>query len=413
MHGPAPTVTIFRQTGESQYALEVTNGGIVLSIDRLRRERHELTGELSVKCALSGAQAIDGYLSIADFNLSSAQARTTRAKLLLERSGAELPWALWIEELCQRVIRAERNGDPSVGMTDIEPDEETSPETWSVAGLPLLSDLPLVIFGDAAAAKSYLALWIAGTLAQRDIPVLYLDWEFSGVAHRERLSRLFRPMPSARLLRYRRCDRPLVRILDGVLADIGRWSIGYVICDSIGFAIEGSAIEDEAATRYFGAARRFNCGSLHLAHIAKHQIEGQQPSIYGSNFFKAGARSAWYIERTTDNPANEIRVGLYHRKFNGGALQQEPLGYRVAFSPQTTSIEPIDLTSVDELAMQLPMLQRVRSALAKEPLTVKALAEDLASTPNIVRAVLAKHKSNFVRVGNKVGLLQPERELTF
>jgi hypothetical protein len=251
-----------------------------------------------------------------------------------------------------------------------------------------------------------MALWLAGTLATRDIPVLYLDWEFSGKEHRKRLERLFRPAPNHLKLRYLRCDSPLIRIIDGVLAEIRRWSIRYVVCDSIGFALEGSPLDPEPATRYFGAVRRFNCGSLHLAHIAKHQEEGRDPTIFGSNYFRAGARSAWYIERATENADDELRLGLYHRKLNGGRQRHRPLAYRMLFDSSRTRIEPIEVESVDELAAHLPMVQRIRKALDEGPLTIKRLSEDLASTPNIVRAVLAKHKSQFVRLGEKISLKQ-------
>ena len=76
----------FCQVGDGSYQLSVLTLGIQLTVDRLRRDRHELIGELAVACDLAGGRTIDGYLSVADFTLSSAHARATRAKLLAERS---------------------------------------------------------------------------------------------------------------------------------------------------------------------------------------------------------------------------------------------------------------------------------------------------------------------------------------
>src|SRR5262249_8924880 len=87
-----------------------------LEADRLRRDRGELIGELSVRCGLPGGIAVNGYLSVADFNFSSTRARTERAKLLKERAktNGQPDWLSALEDLCQRVIQAERTGDPPV-----------------------------------------------------------------------------------------------------------------------------------------------------------------------------------------------------------------------------------------------------------------------------------------------------------
>lgn len=76
----------FVAVGDDRYRLTLPGIGVSLEIDRLRRERHELVGELCVRCDLPGARTVNGSLSIADLNLSSARARSERAKLLADRS---------------------------------------------------------------------------------------------------------------------------------------------------------------------------------------------------------------------------------------------------------------------------------------------------------------------------------------
>jgi len=76
--GRAPAAE-FSALGDDRYRLSLPAMGVVFEVDRLRRERNELVGELAVRCDLPGALTVDGSLSIADFNISSARARLFRA----------------------------------------------------------------------------------------------------------------------------------------------------------------------------------------------------------------------------------------------------------------------------------------------------------------------------------------------
>lgn len=405
----------FSVLGESRYGLIVHSAGVTFEIDRLRRDREGLTGELAV--SVNGlfplAKHHHGVISIGDFNCASVQARSTRAKLLAERSGdKETDWYGLLEEFVTDVMATERKGQPAVVLADALPDTDESSEVWDVEGFPVLQELPMVLFGDSSSGKSYFAMWVAGVLATRDISVLYADWEFSQKEHRRRLERLFQPMPKR--LHYVRCEAPLVRDADRLTRMVREYDCQYVICDSIGFAVEGAAETHDAARGYFRGLRQLGVGTLSIAHIPAQTEEGKDPKIFGSTFFKAGARSAWYIERAHENPEGEIRFGLHHRKTNVGALLASR-AYKLAFGKNRTTVESIDLEAVDELSVQLPMIQRIRKHLSEvdAPMSVKKLAEELASTPNIIRATIAKHKSTFMRLGDKVALKVKPGEMQF
>ena len=112
-HG-APPVEIgamrrtFSASGEGRYVFGIPDLQLEFDVDRLRRERHELKGELAVRCGLAGARAVNGNsLSLADFNLSSARARTERAPL---RAGSLDP-----HRSRQRGARRLRGGRSSAG----------------------------------------------------------------------------------------------------------------------------------------------------------------------------------------------------------------------------------------------------------------------------------------------------------
>src|SRR5215831_1371951 len=147
----------FQQINDGTYQLRILSLGIALTVDRLRRERHELVGELAVACDLAGARTVEGFLSVADFNLSSAQARTTRSKLLAERSEApDVDWHGLLEELCVRTIAAERQGVPLRPLhTFARVDGDV---IVSVDGWPWLRDQAMMTFADGVGLKSYLAL---------------------------------------------------------------------------------------------------------------------------------------------------------------------------------------------------------------------------------------------------------------
>jgi hypothetical protein len=102
------------------YRLTVPGADVTFEVDRLAWRYQELSGELLVRCDLQGTEAINGVLSVATFNLSSARARSERARQLEQQSRAhDVPWSTLIEELCQRVLAAERSGEPAIALADV------------------------------------------------------------------------------------------------------------------------------------------------------------------------------------------------------------------------------------------------------------------------------------------------------
>src|ERR1022692_4818791 len=115
-----------------------------------------------VLCSLPGARTVNGSLSIADFNFSSARSRQDRAKLLGTRCGAkDLDWNGLVEELCQRVLQADRAGQPAVDLRTLAR-PSTDDDMLVVEGLALPRRHPSIAFGDGGAGKSYLGLYLGG-----------------------------------------------------------------------------------------------------------------------------------------------------------------------------------------------------------------------------------------------------------
>lgn len=392
----------FHALGDDHYRLSLPEIGVVFDVDRLRRDRNELVGELCVRCELPGARTVDGNLSIADFNLSSVRSRAERAKLLTERARTrDLDWTLVVEELCQRVLLADRIGQPAVDLRTLP---APAPEDdLQVEGLCLLRRHPTILFGDGGAAKSYLGLYLAGRLAERGIKVAIFDWELAGEDHRTRLERLFWDgMPQ---IFYARCERPLPYEADRLRRIVKEKGIDYVMYDSVAFACDGPPESAEVASRYFRAVRQIGGGSFHIAHINKGDNSDQKP--FGSAFWHNGARATWFaqaVSGTTDSDV--LRLGLFNRKANLGRLRP-PLGFTVNFAEDPTTFRRAEVADDPDLATRLSVRQRMAALLRKGAMAPDEIAEEIDADVETVKRTVRRYKNLFVMVpGGRCALLE-------
>ena len=144
-------------------------------------------------------------------------------------------------------------------------------------------------------------------------------------------------------------------------------------------------------------------GSLHIAHFNKSDTGDQKP--FGSSFWHNGARATWNVKTADQAPgAGELSIGLYNRKVNTGPLRAA-VGFHIAFGDSRTTIARVDPRDVEELAVSLPLWQRVASELRAGPQTYAQLAESLgdAKVDSIVKAT--KRKGNvFTKVAGDDGV---------
>lgn len=396
----------FVRVADGHYRLELAQLGIEFIVDRLRRKWDELIGELSVKCALPGARTFDGVLSVADLNLSSQRARQDRARYLASRAQTrdrDLDWMSLLEEFVQRVLTAERAGEPAVLLRDLPrpaPDDQLS-----IDGLPLLTRHPVVWFGDGGAAKSYLALFSAGRLEQRHaLRVGLFDWELAGEDHRDRLERLFgADMPS---VRYVRCTRPLVHEADRLRRIVREEGLQYGIYDSVAVGCDGPPEAAEVAARYFQAVRQIGpIGSLHISHVTKADGADQKP--FGSAFWHNGARATWFVKLAETVPdRNRITIGLYNRKANLGAIRPA-VGFDVTFGADRTSFRRVEVADVPDLAGHLSVRQRMAHLLRRGAMTAEEVARELDAKVDTVKRTARRYDSQFTVIpGGALGLAE-------
>lgn len=391
---PQKAIRQFAQLSEGRYQWNLIPPGIAFTIDRLRRERHELIGELAVQCEMDGARVTPkGSLMTADFNLSSAQARVTRAKLLAERvkGDSKIDWQMYLEEFIELVFEAERTGRPDVDLHDV-PDPMPD-EAFTVEGITLLKQHPAMIFGDGGSFKSFIALYLAGRLAQNGVKVLYADWELNGPDHKQRLKSVFGPnFPH---LRYLRCERALVHEADRMRQVVREAPIDYLVCDSVGYACQGSPEDAENANNYFRAVRQIGLGSLHVAHVTKN-TETNEHKPFGSVFWHNSARATYYVKSTEHSGATH-HVGFYPKKTNLSARGQA-VGFTIQFeSPERTRITTIDPQTIPDLAVKLSLTSRLHHAVRKGPQLQSYLADLLESKEDSIRRITERYPERFNR----------------
>jgi hypothetical protein len=400
--GDKPDPHLFTRVGEGHYRLDVPECLAVFDLDRLYRDKHETCGELVVSCRMAGARTFNGNLFSGNVNLSSPWRRRDVVTHLKDRAQTkgEIDWAALLDERSARVIAAERAGQPPQLLSTF--DRPKPDDTFDLEGIVLPRRHPSILFGDGGTFKSYLGLFVAGWLAQQGVKVLFADWEMDASDHRERLEQLFGvDLPP---VFYRRYQRPLVDEAEGMRRFIDQAAVEYVVCDSVGFAADGAPESAEAALTYFQAVRQFGSGvgSLHLAHVVKPKEDAADPTKpFGSAFWHNGARSTWFVKRTTDtSEADTFSLALIHRKTNNGSLKP-PVGLRIAFGQDRTSLQRIDVADVEEFAKGLPVPMRLRQALKRGALTVAELLDETGAKRDTVEKALNRGKGkSFVCITN-------------
>ena len=391
---------IFKAMNESEYLASVVEHAIEFRVSRLRYDRHELHGELTVCCGLAGARVFDdATLSASTINFSSAQTRQTHGKRLAERArtAGTVDWVGMLEELAVRVLAAERAGQPAVILNRLRA-AEIEP-VLTLDGYPVFPRQQQIDFGDGGTGKSLFALWRAGQLEAEGERVALFDWEMDAQTHRGRLEKLFGKdrMPS---IRHVRCDRPLIHEVDRLRRIILDEEITFGIFDSVGFATDGPPEAAESALKYFQAVRQLRIGGLHLAHVSKADTGDQRP--FGSAFWHNSARSTWFVKTAASVPGS-LTIGLLNRKANLGPLQPA-LAYTFTFTPDRIAVARIEAASVDELVDSLPMWQRMKDALRSGPKTSALLAEELDTTLDTIKKTVQRKSGLFTRVPSADGI---------
>lgn len=339
----------FEKVGMS-YRLSAEEAGVTLQVGRLKRSGQELQGEILVKVNWDGIKTVDGNLHQARFNVSSVAARTTLIRYLKGRTDKtqyeEMDWADALENLCQRVMDAERVGEPLVSMNGTMPKRTTRYDVNPLCP----SGVVTWLYGPGGKGKSLVGTAIAFSLAKGievipglapgvTGPVLYCDYETDQWTVRERIEYIANGHQSkaTKDFYYRRCYRPIaddVEDLTRIVADKG---IKFVVVDSAGPAI-GSHGEygdaNESTLKLFAALRLLGCTVLVIDHVSKQELmKNQKDEVvgampYGSVYKINLARSAWELRNGEAIADDDLHIRLINTKANDARLH-EPIDLRI------------------------------------------------------------------------------------
>ena len=393
---------LFQRLAGGGYGLSLIDDGVLVEVRHLRRERHQMFGEVNVICEWAVARTFQDTKSIscADLNLSSQSAREARGKYCAVRAKSrpeDFDWAGVIDDACRRVIEAERTSSGAIVLDDAPDGLE---QDFQVHGLSIPADAASGLIADGGGLKSLLLLYVLGTRAQSGAHVLYLDWEWTAARHRARKFRLFGPERIDGLF-YWKCQAPLTVELDRIRRFVDEHRVDLVGVDSVALAADGKLTDDDTA-RYFQRALGELPPSICAAHIPKSQF-GQDPKVdvrpFGSAFFHNYLRASWVLKKQTGATDDDVVViGAFPSKQNDGP-RAKPVGFEFTFTPERIHIRGVDLATVDGLSDSVPIRLRMISALRRGAMSLEALTEELNAKKNSIEQVIARDRGKtFVRL---------------
>lgn len=375
----------FQRVSEGHYIL--TSNALLntdLEINHVRRERHQLHGELTVHTGLTGMATVGGVVFTASLNLSNLRDRDAVAYALSARARTPqsdlATWKALVDELCIRVRAAETTGSPSVMLCDVP---KRGPERWLRAlGFTLPEHLPAMLFGDGDSLKTMAADAMAVELARQGIATGIVDAEMTAEEHADRVAKMSPIVPTN--LVYLSCSRPLIHERDRIVEMIRQHQLSYLIFDSVAFLCHDKPEFAESAMEYFRAVRSFGLGSLSIAHINRGDQSDTKP--FGSTFWFNSVRALWFAKRAEAGDASITEVGFYPRKFNLG-VRPGAHALRFAFSDTRIGVTQIDAASVESLAVGMTLKDRALSILRGGALDLDALHAEM---PDVDKETLSR-----------------------
>ena len=369
-----------------------------VTLSRIRESSRGTSSELQIKYVNGSGKP--KTLTHQTFNLLTSKTKLAKEMTALH----DAPWSHMLEQVCILALRQLREGEP---IQSLLPSAEDHP-AWFVLN-PLLYDKnPTVLYGPGDSLKSYFALYCGMLLASGICgpglavspdpwKVLFLDWEMSVQDVRGRVKMI--QAGDNRLVNvpdYRRCYQPLADDIHELKKIVGDGGYDVLLIDSLAMAAGGQELERaDSAIRFNAALRSLNCTSLVIGHTPKPQEDQKERSLYGSVFFHNLCRVSWECRREGQT------IGLYQKKNNLGA-KHDPLGFQLELTEQACYVTTAELADNPVLAAQLPLHDRMATALIEQPgLTVKALADFMGEKQTTLKAILYRYKKRFIAIDGK------------
>lgn len=339
-----------------------------------------------------------------------------------EGTARKVPWEEGLRQAFYETIEAWREGSATVDLTTVEP-----------KGLEFLVD-PIIESGGATRliaaggfGKSLFASALALTVvtgsprflgldAQKEGPVLYLDWETNQDTHAQRIHALCSaakvPVPPKGMLMYRNESVPLYRSVQAVRRAVDRTGAVMLVIDSAKMAAgpSGQSSGEEATLSLHAALREIGPPAAIIDHKAKEAIEKKRRGGYGNVFNDNLARMVWEFTNTTE-PKRGLKQFVLELTKENNVGQLPPLAFQLSTSGGKQGIVSAKFTQVDPQAVYAgsdsqSWPDRVFALLvpSPEPLTADRILEMLG--PDAKRSTIAgilSRDGRFTNVENRKG----------
>ncbi len=376
--------------------------GVMIRVSRLHVHNDgRVTGELLIS---NKTKIIEPHTI---FNFSADRTRESLIKSLLN-DHPNHEWGIIIKQLCYHVQEKAREGEPVV---ELWTNQELKPPNYLVYPL-VMANQANVLFGPPESGKTQFALLLSLVmmLPWQDNPlglktgitpchILWLDYEADRDTTLFNFARIVKGagIPDC-VLNYRRCRMPLADDVEAISKHIGKIGADTLIVDSVGKAAGGDLDKAESPVRFFEAIDQLKCTSLILAHTSKEK--GGRKTIYGSTFFEAYARSVWEMRASPDGET--LNIGLWDNKANF-RRKHDPMAFRLNYEPESITVSPQDIKTVEDFMVHLSISSRVMDALksgSKSPKELKELLVDVEMPHLYVELSRLIKKKKLVKMGS-------------
>jgi len=360
------------------YILNWKDEKVAFKIDRLSEKSEGTTGEILISYQ-------DKHLYHARVNLLSPHAKKIVANELARRING-LDWDIMVEQAFVKTLTEYRRGEPIIQIGNLP--RRTTPR-YRLKPLILEGQIN-AIYAHGGSGKTLLSDLIAlcvqcgvKLLGLEPIKgnVLILDWETSEVSSDERIKAIKKGMDirDEGIPYYRRCFHLLTHDIFEVQKEVLNRDIKLVIVDSAGMAsmAMGSGSDYHiVAIEMLRALRSLNLTTLIIDHKPK---EGN--TMFGSVYKFNECRSAFEIKSIQEADSNVMDMAIFHTKFND-TPKCHPFGFHIEFEGNEDITEKItftqkDVSSIAELADNIPATTRILSLLASGPQQAESIMEEL------------------------------------
>ena len=260
----------------------------------------------------------------------------------LEEATIDYPnysWGSIINNTFDAIIDKNREGYSEVVMDDLK-----KAKGRSFAIKPLWEqNVNNLLWAKGGSSKSYFALlscvFVDGgikslRLTAKPGRALYLDWEEEEDIFRHRLYSVQKGLNVENPERSNIVWKQMRGSLPANIEEISRLvidnDISFVVIDSVGLALGGSGVDDEAVKGYFEALKLLKVTTLSVDHANKSGERTGNYEIFGSTYKYSYARNVYELKKVTEENAQEFESVFYHRKVNDGKLLS-PTGFKVTF----------------------------------------------------------------------------------